>query len=380
MRQLLTSKAVIVCAGPGGVGKTTTAAAAGAIAALETTQKVLVLTVDPARRLAGALGMDEMGNAVTRVPDAAFEAVGVSPRGELWGAMLDTKQAWDDLVRRHAPNEETARRIFANALYENVSGRFIQSHDYIAAERLYELHHEGGFDLIIVDTPPARHAIDFLEAPARMAEFFSSRLLRWLLLPYTSRLAGIASRPFTQVADKILGAAFLSDVGEFFRLFQAMYGGFVSRAKDVSALLSAEESAFVVISTLEHGPRREAESLVESVSQRKLNLGGVVINKVLPPYFRSEDAKSVARQMASATEELVDRLAGEVGAEPLHVRRVLEEVGASFLAYASLAASEATEQQALGRGSTVLALIPHMERDVFDLPGLVEVGRALWDA
>ena len=123
--------------------------------------------------------------------------------------MLDTKQSWDDLVRRHAPDAETAVRILENPLYQNISGRFVQSHEYIAMERLYELHSEGSFDLIVVDTPPTRNALDFLEAPERMADFFSSRLLRMLIVPYRSRVVNLASRPFYQVADRILGSQFL---------------------------------------------------------------------------------------------------------------------------------------------------------------------------
>src|SRR3712207_6017342 len=123
--------------------------------------------------------------------------------------MLDTKQSWDDLVRRHAPNAKTRDAILANPLYGNITGRFVQSHDYIAMERLYDLHASGVYDLIVVDTPPTRHALDFLEAPQRMVEFFGSRLLRWLTVPYRSRVVSMASRPFYQVADRVLGSQFL---------------------------------------------------------------------------------------------------------------------------------------------------------------------------
>ena len=132
-----------------------------------------MLTVDPARRLATALGLEQFGNVETRVPDELFVDAGVEPRGELWAAMLDTKQSWDDLVRRHAPDAETRDAILANPLYQNITGKFVQSHDYIAMERLYEIHSSGRYDLIVVDTPPTRNAIDFLEAPERMADFFS---------------------------------------------------------------------------------------------------------------------------------------------------------------------------------------------------------------
>jgi anion-transporting ArsA/GET3 family ATPase len=183
LEQLLAAKEIVVACGSGGVGKTTTAAAAAAMAAVHLGGKVLVLTVDPAKRLANALGLEGFGNVEKQVPAEAFTDAGVTPRGELWAAMLDTKQSWDNLVMRHAPDQRTAEKILENPMYQNVSGRFVQSHEYIAMERLYEIHCEGKYDLIVVDTPPTRNAIDFLEAPERMAEFFSSRLLRLLTAP-----------------------------------------------------------------------------------------------------------------------------------------------------------------------------------------------------
>ena len=199
---------------------------------------------------------------------------GAHPRGELWAAMLDTKQSWDDLIRTHAPDEATREQILANPLYQNISGRFVQSHDYIAMERLYEIHTEGKYDLIVVDTPPTRNALDFLDAPQRMADFFSSRLLRWLIVPYRSRLVNMASRPFYQVADRILGTQFLADISEFFILFQSMYAGFVERAEAVTRLLSDRRTTFMVVSTLEATPVREAEFFSDELTKRRLQPGG----------------------------------------------------------------------------------------------------------
>ena len=181
-----------------------------------------MLTIDPARRLATALGLDGIGNEAHRVPAEVLKTAGLEPRGELWAAMLDTKQSWDDLVRLHAPDAETANRILENHLYTNLTARFVQSHDYIAMERLFEIHASGEYDLIVVDTPPTRNAIDFLDAPARMSEFFGGRLLRWLTLPYrvggkrSVRMINVASRPFYQLADRVLGSKFLQDIAEFF--------------------------------------------------------------------------------------------------------------------------------------------------------------------
>ena len=164
-------------------------------------------------------------------------------------------------------------------------GRFVQSHDYIAMERLYDLHSSGTYDLIVVDTPPTRNAIDFLEAPARMADFFSSRLLRWLTAPARSRVVNFASKPFYTVADRILGTQFLQDIAEFFLLMQGMYDGFVERAEAVEKILHDRRTTFVVVSTLESAPVREAEFFIEELRKRNLHLGAVVLNKVLPAWL-----------------------------------------------------------------------------------------------
>ncbi|MGQ0833047.1 MAG: ArsA family ATPase, partial [Microthrixaceae bacterium] len=238
IEQLLAAKEIVIHCGSGGVGKTTTAAAAAAMAAVHHGGKVLVLTVDPAKRLANALGLEEFGNIETQVPREAFAEAGVTPRGELWVAMLDTKQSWDDLVRLHAPDARTRDAILDNPLYKNITSRFVQSPDYIAMERLYEIHASGRYDLIVVDTPPTRNAIDFLEAPERMADFFSSRLLRWLTVPARSRVLTMASRPFYSVADRILGSKFLVDLAAFFLLFQTRSAGFVERAHAVTRTLA----------------------------------------------------------------------------------------------------------------------------------------------
>src|SRR5918998_1931636 len=275
LEQLLAAKEIAICCGAGGVGKTTTAAAAAAMAAVSLGGKVLVLTVDPARRLADALNMEQLGNVEVRVPDSVMKAAGVEPRGQLWAAMLDAKQSWDELVRRHAPNPATVRKILENPLYQNVTGRFAQGHEYIAMERLYEIHRTGAYDLIVVDTPPTRHALDFLEAPDRMAEFFSSRLLRWLTA--RSRMVTLASRPFYQVADRVLGSQFLQDIAEFFLLFQTMYAGFSERAASVKRLLHDRRTTFLVVTTLEAAPLREAESFLAALVANGFHPGALVL-------------------------------------------------------------------------------------------------------
>lgn len=378
LEQLLSAKEIVICCGSGGVGKTTTAAALGAMAATHLGGKILVVTVDPARRLANALGLEAFGNVETRVPDKAFTAAGVEPQGELWAAMLDTKQSWDDLVRRHAPDAETRDAILANPLYTNITGRFVQSHDYIAMERLYEIHASGEYDLVIVDTPPTRNAIDFLEAPERMADFFSSRLLRWLTVPYRSRLVNVATKPFYKVADTILGSAFLEDIAEFFMLFQTMYDGFVERARSVQRTLEDKRTTFIVVSTLESAPVREAEFFIEALEAESFHLGAVVLNKVLPKYLLDTKAAKSAKAMVADPDALAGSLPADLG-EPDDVARVLEEVGNSFLNFRVVASRESEQRKELAAQPEVIASVPYFDSDIFDLGGLLRLGEQIWN-
>lgn len=381
LENLLAAREILIACGPGGVGKTTTAAAVAATAAARSGAKVLVLTVDPARRLADALGIEGIGNTASRISNAAFAAAGVRPKGQLWAAMLDTKQSWDALVRRHAPDRATAEQILANPLYQNVTGRFAQSHEYIAMERLYEIHSEGEYDLLVVDTPPTRNALDFLDAPQRMADFFASGLLRWLIAPSRSKLVSLASRPFYQVADRILGTQFLEDVAEFFLLFQSMYDGFVRRAEAVSALLRDPRTTFMVVTTLESVPAAEAERFVAALAERRLHLGLLVANKVLPASFVDPDAAAVAEALQFRPTEIAAELGPilPADADAGDVERVLGEVGRSFANFELVARREAELLDEMSRQCAASATVPHLSGDVTDLAGLLEIGRCIFE-
>jgi len=377
LEHLLAAKEIAVVCGSGGVGKTTTAAAAAAMAAASLGGKVLVVTVDPARRLANALGLEGFGNTEKPVPPDAFKQAGVQPRGELWAAMLDTKESWDALIHLHAPDLETAQRILENPLYQNVSGRFVQSHDYIAMERLYEIHTSGDYDLIVVDTPPTRNAIDFLEAPEHMADFFSSRFLRWLTAPARSRVINFASRPFYQIADRILGTQFLQDISEFFMNFQTMYDGFVERARAVDRLLHDRRTTFIVVSTLEHVPVREAEFFIDALDERNFPLGALVLNKVLPHYFLDDDATRVAQLLCSDAPHVAQAVESLV-AKPDMVAPVLQEVGESFLNFQVVAKREQEQRNELAKVPEVVATVPYFDSDIYDMGGLLDLGFQIW--
>ncbi|MEZ5383012.1 MAG: ArsA-related P-loop ATPase [Microthrixaceae bacterium] len=382
IRNLASAREVLVTAGSGGVGKTTTAAAAATMAASTLGLKVLVVTVDPARRLANAMGIEKFGNVETQVPREAFEAAGVRPTGELWAAMLDTKESWDDLVRLHAPDPETRDAILGNPLYQNISARFVQSHDYVAMERLFELHSSGRYDLIVVDTPPTRNALDFLDAPERMADFFSSRLLRLLIAPYRSRVVTMASKPFYTVADRILGSQFLQDIAEFFVLFQSMYDGFVERSRAVSHLLASDDTSFIVVSTLETAPAREAKYFLSELAKRNYDVGALVLNKTLPASLLDARSTATAHDLCDhgvARAAVLGSALGLDQAQLDHLERLLPELGESFLRYQLVAGREAEERDRLAAGAGVVASVPYFAEEITDLAGLLRLGGQLWD-
>jgi len=369
---LLASREMILVAGSGGVGKTTVAASLGIAAAQRHKGKVLVLTVDPARRLASALGLQEVGNAPVRISPGAFAADGVKVRGEVWVAMLDTKAGWDELIRRHAPDTEVRDSVLANPLYQNITSRFIHSHEYLAMEQLHDLHATGEFDLVIVDTPPSRNALSILDAPSRMAEFFGGRLLRWLTVPYRSRLFTVASKPFYQVADRVLGSRFLQDIADFFVLFQAMESGFVRRAREVEALLVDPRTAFIVVTTLETAPSHEARFLAQSLLDRKMSLGAIVANQVLPEELAGSDAAKSASMLLELADGALARDVAEAlgGVSVKQTSTVLTQVATRFDDLALVAARESDRRSELAALAPLMLCVPWMSGDIHDVAGL----------
>ncbi|MCZ7530309.1 MAG: AAA family ATPase [Acidimicrobiia bacterium] len=391
LEQLLAAKEIVVFCGSGGVGKTSIAAASALGAAARLGGKILVLTVDPARRLATALGLEGIGNTARRVPPEVCTEAGIELRGELWAAMLDTKESWDTLVLRHAPDEETASKILDNVLYKNITERFVQSHDYIAMERLYDVHASGEYDLIVLDTPPTRNAIDFLEAPKRMADFFGGRLLRWLTAPYRvggkrgARILNFASRPFYQVADRILGSEFLQEIGEFFWLFQSMYDGFVERASAVEDLLHDRRTTFGVVTTLEAAPLREGEVFMRELKSRGFDFQALVLNKTLPDTLLDPSGAAAATYLIDHASDLAGELREVLGhdstdeASDDRVARVLSTVGESFRNFGVVAKREAELRSELSKVPHVLARVPTLEVDIHDVRGLAEIGDHLFE-
>ena len=348
---LVRDSRMIIVSGPGGVGKTTSAAALGVLAARHFSKRVLVLTVDPARRLATALGLDALGNA--EVPVHLADA-----QGSLTMAMIDTKASWDDMVRRHAPDSATRERVLANDLYKTLTSRFVHSHDYVVTERLYDARETGNYDLVIVDTPPSRSALSVLDAPRRMEQFFSSRLLKLLTAPTQSRLLSIASRPFFLVADRILGAAFLSDIAEFFTLFRTMEGPIVSRARRVGALLADPATAYVVVTSAESVAMAEAHYLVDELRRRQHRLEVVLANRLMPT-------------------KLADGASARATAVSSHADSRVHALAKAEHAIAQVAARQAGALAEMDSWGTDVVLSESRSGDITDVGALLALGEAL---
>jgi anion-transporting ArsA/GET3 family ATPase len=350
---LVLGRQIIICAGPGGVGKTTTAAAI-ALYAARMGRRACVVTIDPAKRLADALGLDQLTNEPHQVEGDW------RPAGELWALMFDTKTTFDDVVTRNAGSQEQAEAILGNRLYRNISGALGGTQEYMAMEKLYELHREDGFDLVVVDTPPTRHALDFLDAPARLTRFLDNRVFRLLMTPTRAglRAIGLATQMFLRTISRVVGGAIVADTMAFFEAFEGMEQGFRDRAAKVEELLVDGTTAFVVVSS----PRREAveETLffADRLRQTSGRVEALIVNRMFP-YFGpvpdpmrhlgSSDPKLAA--LATNLADL-DRVASR---EQDQVRVLSERLP----------------------GATVVQ-VPFLADDVHDVEGLTEVCRWLF--
>src|SRR5580693_5956323 len=397
---------IIVCCGSGGVGKTTTAAALG-LRAAERGRHAVVLTVDPARRLAQSMGLSSLDNTPRPVPGAAAEEAG----GTLHAMMLDMKRTFDEIVEAHS-DPDRAAQILANPFYQSLSSSFAGTQEYMAMEKLGQLRRADEWDLIVVDTPPSRSALDFLDAPQRLGRFLDGRLIRLLTTP--TKAGGRAYLKFmtagftmvTGVITKIIGVQMLRDVQTFIAAFDTMFGGFRERAEDTYRLLQAPGTAFLVIATPEPDALREASYFVDRLSSDQMPLAGLIVNRV----HRSPAAHlSAARSLAAA--ELLQPVPG-AGEGPLDLAENGHdnESGLSFPAAGSperggkpavaattsrhpltatalrlhaermqLAERERRLEESFSAAHPVIpvAEVPAQPEDVHDLDGLRSVGKEL---
>jgi anion-transporting ArsA/GET3 family ATPase len=274
---LLAGRRIVICAGPGGVGKTTTAAAV-AMGLAERGLKVAVVTIDPARRLADSLGLEELGNEPALVDPGRFAAQGIDLRGELWAMMLDAKRTFDELIERLAPDARTRDEVFANRIYQQLSSAVAGSQEFTAIAKLYELDQEGGYDVVVLDTPPSRNALDFLDAPGRLTGFFQGRAIRIFLRP--AGLLGRGSGLVFGLLRRVTGVDLLDDLSVFFRSLGGMIDGFSERARRVGALLSDPATTFLIVAAPRHDPVEEAIFFHRKLRDAGMPFGGLVVNRV----------------------------------------------------------------------------------------------------
>jgi anion-transporting ArsA/GET3 family ATPase len=366
--EILDGKKVCICAGSGGVGKTTTSAAIAAGMAARGL-RVAVLTIDPAKRLADSLGLPELGNTERQVDPALFAEAGIDTNGgELWAMMLDAKATFDEVVRRHAPDAETRDRILANRIYQQLSAALAGSQEYMAMEKLFEIWAEDRYDLLVLDTPPTRSALDFLEAPRRLTQFIEGRALQVFMRPtgFATKIFGKGTSMMFGVLRRVTGVEVLEDLAEVFQAFSGMVSGFQERAKRVNELLADPATSFLVVCGPQGEPIEQAVYFHRKLVEAKLPFGGVIVNKV---HYESE--------LPEAGERLVDELE-----ETLGDRELAERVAANYAEYRVLAERDRQNIEHLAGELRERAVIqvPYLDTDVHDLAGLDEINRYLFAA
>ncbi|MEU8377907.1 ArsA family ATPase [Streptosporangium sp. NPDC048865] len=353
---------IVVCCGSGGVGKTTTAAALG-LRAAERGRSAVVLTVDPARRLAQSMGLTELDNTPRPV-------TGVEGEGRLHAMMLDMKRTFDEIIEAHA-DPERARQILTNPFYQSLSSSFSGTQEYMAMEKLGQLRRSDEWDLIVVDTPPSRSALDFLDAPERLGRFLDGKLIRVLMLPAKAggrsafKLFNAGFGIVAGALTKLLGAQVLKDLQTFVSALDAVFGGFRARADQTYRLLQAPGTAFVVVASPERDAMREASYFVERLAEERMPLAGLVVNRV----HRSSASMLSGARSTAAAEDLESRGEHELTSAVLrlHAGRM------------QLAARERREEEHFisAHPTVPVARVPAMSQDVHDLEGLREIGDLL---
>jgi anion-transporting ArsA/GET3 family ATPase len=348
---LVDRRSIVITCGSGGVGKTTTAAVF-ALEAARRGRRACVVTIDPAKRLADALGLATLSN--TPAPIHGEWA------GELWAVMLDTKATFDHLVERYSADAEQAQRILGNRFYRNISGALGGTQEYMAAEKLFELHEEGGFDLVVVDTPPSRNALDFLDAPSRLTRFFDHRLYRVLMMPTRAYLkaVNVAAQAFLRMVSKVVGSDVIADAIAFFQAFDGMEQGFRARASRVIELLEADTTAYVLVASPRHDTVDEARFFADHLRRTHAPVAGLVVNRVHP-------------------------MLGTMSAEAAWARADDTPLGRLFANLAELRqVAEREREQLAGLAEEVApapcVTVPLLHGDVHDLAGLTMVGTYLF--
>jgi len=375
LARLAAEQPIIVCCGSGGVGKTTTAAVL-ALAGARQGRNAVVVTIDPAKRLANALGLDALSDTAHEIERELWDPDGAAPPGgRLSALMLDTKSTFDHLVLKYSVDQAQGERILENTFYRNISGALAGTQEYMAMEKLHELHDEGGYDLIVIDTPPTRNALDFLDAPARLTRLLNNKLFRLVMAPTRAsfRLANFALQAFFRSVAKVIGVEVVEDLVLFFQAFEGMEDGFRVRATKVMQLLSDRRTAFVLVTAPARDAVSEAGYFHDRLEQAHLRVNGLVVNRIHPEF-----GDAVSRPPGSSG-------GGDDGA----AADPLAELYANLADFIELSKREQGHLEGLERsvaGSSggdprtpgvPIVRVPLLEVEVCDIASLTEVGRYL---
>jgi anion-transporting ArsA/GET3 family ATPase len=378
LSELIGERHVVICCGTGGVGKTTTAAAL-AIEGARRGRDAVVVTIDPAKRLANTLGLEHLSNTPHEIGRDAWDADGsAAAGGRLHALMLDTETTFDQLVQKYALNEQQSEQILENGFYRNIAGALSGTQEYMAMEKLHELHEDGSYDLIVVDTPPTRHALDFLDAPNRLIRLLDNRIFRLLMMPTRAylRVASAAVQAFLRRVTKVVGAEVVDDVVAFFRAFEGMEQGFRDRAAAVEQLLADESTAFVLVTAARRDAVDEAEFFADRLAESGLGVAALVVNRMLPA-FASEEAVPGLRERGKSLR------AAPIADEP--VTAAARRLAARYEDLADFAAFAARERNEIAGvaariDTDVVAYVAELPHDVHDFAALAEVARHLFAA
>jgi anion-transporting ArsA/GET3 family ATPase len=371
---LVREQRVIVCVGSGGVGKTTVSASI-AMKAAQLGRSACVLTIDPAKRLANAMGLSELGNDPVTVAASRFEASGLeAPAGRLSAMMLDTKRTWDDLVHKFAATPQQAQKILDNKYYRQISTAIAGSQEFMAMEKLYELHESGQYDLLVLDTPPTRHALDFLEAPRRMIGFMDDRVLRFLTTPARVGKLGLgvltsSTAMMFAVLQRVTGFEVLSDISDYVTSFNGMHAGFRDRAARVEEYLRSPRSTFVLVASPNAETVDEAVFFFGKLKAAAMPFGGFVVNRA--------QESALASPEALAEWEHLQRDPSALAADP----GLAERLAHNFAAYEALASAHAAHIGHLAHacpGPHFTRVVPAFDDDVHDLAGLARINARLF--
>ena len=360
---------VVICAGSGGVGKTTTAAAIAAGLAASG-KRVAVVTIDPARRLADALGLEQLTNQPELVDGKRFAGAGLKIEGELWAMTLDSQRTFDELIETLSPDAQTRDQILDNRIYQQLSGAVAGSQEFTAIAKLYELDRSGRFDAIVLDTPPSRNALDFLDAPDRLTGFFDGRALKLLLAPtgFAARALGVGTGAILGVLKRITGAELLEDLSVFFQALGGLIDGFRERAEAVRTLLADPRTTFLVITSPQRDSAEEAIFFADKLRSAKMNFGALIINRV---HFVGSETNP-----APALATVASQLSGEFD-EPLAARLLSSYSDSLAQAERDAATIERLTEET---GELEPVIVPELAGDVHDVEGLVAIHDQLFAA